>query len=148
MDDRSEFTEKMATEKMAAELVKTFNRWNPPSSKVGVIEFDSRVTYTTVAREAKVSERDGLPAVLVDDRAGSVSLSRVVPTGVYPQADDDTLRHLHGREYIVCPSCAEAQIANVYFEYGDQFPIYAHECKHCGYHITESEWDKYDEVVK
>ena len=42
-------------------------------------------------------------------------------------------------EKIRCPKCGTEQIATV--EHTIIFDSYVHECKNCGYWITESEWE-------
>lgn len=41
-------------------------------------------------------------------------------------------------DYIVCPECGKTCKATV--QYGPMFPIFIHDCEHCGYIIMESEW--------
>lgn len=43
-------------------------------------------------------------------------------------------------EIIECPECGYIQQAKI--EHTKFWHIYAHECRYCGYWITESEWQK------
>lgn len=46
-------------------------------------------------------------------------------------------------EKIRCPKCGTIQNGTV--EHLTPFYSYVHECCHCGYWITESEWEKVEE---
>lgn len=48
------------------------------------------------------------------------------------------------KESIVCPECQTTQEAEVVN--ATPFPVYVHECQHCNYMITESDWVKSEET--
>ena len=43
---------------------------------------------------------------------------------------------------IECPNCGEICEAKVEYVNWLPFADYTHECEHCGFMITESEWEK------
>jgi predicted Zn-ribbon and HTH transcriptional regulator len=45
-------------------------------------------------------------------------------------------------ELVECPKCKSEEEATVTFPLGHPWPSYVHECKACGYYITESEWER------
>ena len=53
-------------------------------------------------------------------------------------------------QIIKCPECGTIQQAGVSFVPLIVWGDYVHECEHCGYIITESEWEevKTEDIIK
>lgn len=66
------------------------------------------------------------------------------------------IRTMNGREpefcsddvKIICPNCGKICEAKIEYVDGWPFADYTHECEHCGFMITESQWEEVNDKEK